>query len=206
MPKKVDHELRRRKLAEATFELISKSGLSGLTLTKVAEELGSSIGAIAHYARTRDDLLLLAGDYSVEVGTALAETTLKKYKGVEALRRLLYDTLPTTELRSNAWLIWLDFCERANARKDTRMRGILLERHKGYSKWFSDRIEDAKKAGEIAPDIDAGRMALNALVLVEGIGIMILVRGHSFSAKAQRRMIDDWIAGMLRPIKSSSKE
>jgi len=203
MPKKVDHDLRRRELAKATFGLISKSGLSGLTLTKVAKEVGFSIGAIAHYAHTRDDLLLLAGDYAVDVGTALAEQTLKKYKGVEALRRLLYDTLPTTQLRSNAWLIWLDFCERANAKKDPRMRAILLERHKGYTKWFVDRIESAKKAGEVSPDIDAARMAQNALALVEGIGVMILVRGHSFSAKAQRGMIDDWIAGMLRPMPGS---
>jgi len=197
MPKIVDHEQRRQELAKATFKLISKSGLPNLTLTKVAKEVGLSLGAIAHYARTREDLLLLAGDYAAALGAQLAQAHLKNYSGIEALRRLLYEALPTTPLRANSWLIWIDFCE--GAKKNKKMRGLLVERHKEYQKWFSDRIEEAKNLGEIDSTTDAARMAQSATALVEGISVLILMRGQSFPKRMQKSMIDDWISGMLPP-------
>ncbi|GGY97475.1 TetR/AcrR family transcriptional regulator [Streptomyces nitrosporeus] len=96
MPKIVDHEARRRRLAEAVWTLTLRDGLEGVTLRKVAVEAGVSMGQVQHYYATRESLVRDAIDRAVRalnarieesVGTAgpsSAETTLR-----ECLRAML---------------------------------------------------------------------------------------------------------------------
>ncbi|NLZ97477.1 MAG: TetR family transcriptional regulator, partial [Micrococcus sp.] len=51
MPKIVDHEQRRRELAQAIWSIIALRGLSAVTLRSVAAEAGVSMGTVQHYFR-----------------------------------------------------------------------------------------------------------------------------------------------------------
>ena len=60
VPKEVDHQARRRELADAACAVIGRHGLAGATLAQVAGESGWSIGAIRYYFPSKDELLAAA--------------------------------------------------------------------------------------------------------------------------------------------------
>ena len=60
MPKIVDHDQRRRELAQAAWNVIADSGIDGATTREIAREAGYSTGVLAHYFERKDDILLEA--------------------------------------------------------------------------------------------------------------------------------------------------
>ncbi|MGW6915325.1 TetR/AcrR family transcriptional regulator [Kitasatospora sp. NPDC054939] len=60
MPKQVDHEERRRVIAEAVCRLADESGLEGVTVRDVADRAGLSMGAVQRCFRTKEEMLLFA--------------------------------------------------------------------------------------------------------------------------------------------------
>ncbi|MDT0331549.1 TetR/AcrR family transcriptional regulator [Nocardiopsis lambiniae] len=64
MPKIVDHEQRRRELADALWRIVAAEGPAGVSIRSVAAEAGWSPGALRHYFPTREELLLFAMDLS----------------------------------------------------------------------------------------------------------------------------------------------
>lgn len=66
MPKIVDHEERRRSLAEALWRVIADHGPRAVSIRGVAAEAGLSTGALRHYFQTREELLAFALDLSEE--------------------------------------------------------------------------------------------------------------------------------------------
>ena len=60
MPKQVDHEQRRRELAEAVFAVIGTRGFEAVSLRDVAVQAGVSMGTVQHYFPTKQQMLLFA--------------------------------------------------------------------------------------------------------------------------------------------------
>ncbi|AGL15513.1 TetR/AcrR family transcriptional regulator [Actinoplanes sp. N902-109] len=60
MPKQVDHEERRRLLAEAVFAVIGTRGFEAVSLRDVAEQAGVSMGTVQHYFPTKQQMLMFA--------------------------------------------------------------------------------------------------------------------------------------------------
>ncbi|MEV7188156.1 TetR family transcriptional regulator C-terminal domain-containing protein [Kitasatospora sp. NPDC093102] len=70
MPKQVDHEGRRRRIAEAVCLLVDEHGLEGVTLRDVATRAEVSMGAVQRCFRTKEEMLLFA---LTHVGERVAE-------------------------------------------------------------------------------------------------------------------------------------
>ena len=60
MPKIVDHELRRQELLAATWRVIARTGIVGVTTREIAREAGFSTGVLAHYFADKEDILAAA--------------------------------------------------------------------------------------------------------------------------------------------------
>lgn len=63
VPRQVDHEERRRVIAEAVVRLVSARGIEAASLRAVAAEAGVSMGAVQHYFAATDEMLLFALEY-----------------------------------------------------------------------------------------------------------------------------------------------
>ena len=70
MPKIVDHEQRRRELAEALWRVIAESGPTAVSIRSVAAEAGWSPGSLRHYFQPREELLVFAMNLSEDRVTA----------------------------------------------------------------------------------------------------------------------------------------
>lgn len=63
----VDHEERRRAIAQASWRVISRDGVRAASVRTVAAEAGLSTGALRHYFDDHPSLLLFAARHSLEL-------------------------------------------------------------------------------------------------------------------------------------------
>jgi AcrR family transcriptional regulator len=129
MPKVVDHEDRRRRLAEAVWELTLREGLEGVTLRKVAAEAGVSMGQVQHYHPSREEMVRDAVARAVTALNARIETAVKaaaagQEAGAEViLRECLYAMLGRDE--EGARLLRLSVAVLGRAVSDPSMARVL---------------------------------------------------------------------------------
>ena len=196
MPK-IEYKLRREAFLAAAGRTIQKKGLAGLTVRAVAREAGFTAGALVHYVKSVDRLLLDAEDYSARGWRAGMEAGEENPDKLQALRQVLYFALPSDEGRRGHWNYWVGFWERsvrnAAVRKRTRMR------YEEYFGRLERLIKNAQKSGDIDESIDAGEAARVCVVMMDGIGVQTLRSGFPLSPDSQRAIIDKWIINWLKP-------
>ncbi|NYI06828.1 TetR/AcrR family transcriptional regulator [Allostreptomyces psammosilenae] len=109
MPKLVDHDQRREELVRAVWEVISRDGIEGATVRKVAEEAGVSVGGLRHYFDSQRGLLLFAAQaIARNVGArVLAHVRRDGLAGPERARLMLEEFLPLDAWRRVELDVWL---------------------------------------------------------------------------------------------------
>jgi AcrR family transcriptional regulator len=127
VPKIVDHEQRRRELAEAVWRVIRRNGVDGASVRTVAQEAGWSAGALRHYFRTQSDLL----DFAIELA---AERIRQRVGTLEladdprrAVEQLLSQLLPLDDERRAENEVWLAFTARALIDPQLRVRHAEID-------------------------------------------------------------------------------
>ena len=79
MPRVVDHEARRRQIAEALLRLASAHGLTATTMRDVAAEAGVSLRLVQYYFSTRDGLYVGSLPYLAERLTARVTASIRTH-------------------------------------------------------------------------------------------------------------------------------
>lgn len=110
MPKIVDHEERRKQIAEATWRVILRWGMKGATVRKIAQEAGVSLGALRHYFTTQDELLLFAMKLVKEkAAQRIREVEMRDLSPKEMVIQILLEILPVDEQRMAEMEVWFAF-------------------------------------------------------------------------------------------------
>jgi TetR/AcrR family transcriptional repressor of bet genes len=60
MPRKVDHDERRRHIVEALLHIAGTQGLDAVSLREVAQQAAVSMGAVQHYFATKEEMIAYA--------------------------------------------------------------------------------------------------------------------------------------------------
>jgi AcrR family transcriptional regulator len=127
VPKIVDHEQRRRELAEAVWRVIRRNGVDAASVRTVAQEAGWSAGALRHYFRTQSELL----DFAIELA---AERIRQRVDALglaghprRAVEQLLSELLPLDEERRAENEVWLAFTARALIDPQLRVRHAEID-------------------------------------------------------------------------------
>ncbi|MGI5273092.1 TetR/AcrR family transcriptional regulator [Nonomuraea sp. CA-218870] len=175
MPKKVDHDERRRHIAEAVLRIAGRDGLDAATLRDVAAEAGMSLGAVQYYMRSKDEMLQYVVAYLGEHVTA------RIMAGVEAgpatvrgfLMSMATEMLPLDERRKAERRAGQAFGARAGAVPEMA-RSIREGR-----KWLHDRVAElitrAQRDGEAPDELDPEFEAAVLLALIEGLTAEIML-------------------------------
>ncbi|WP_017580266.1 TetR/AcrR family transcriptional regulator [Nocardiopsis valliformis] len=110
MPKIVDHEERRRELAEALWRVIVASGPQAVSIRSVAAEAGLSPGALRHYFQTREELLVFAMDLSeqrvIQRMREYSRTLDPDLPVIERVAGFAEQMLPLDEMRHAEFRAW----------------------------------------------------------------------------------------------------
>ncbi|MFE3501010.1 TetR/AcrR family transcriptional regulator [Kitasatospora sp. NPDC059146] len=191
MPKQVDHEERRRRIADAVCALIDAQGLEGATLRDVATRADVSMGAVQRCFRNKEEMLRFAlGHIGARVterargrlvaGPAQsAASTVGHVVGEVALLR--------EEHRAEA-RIWLAFLAAAAVNP-----ALAADLRAGYTD-----LEGllARLVAEAAPALDPRREARTLLALADGLTGHVLI-GHRTTAEAEE-LLHAHLAGLWR--------
>lgn len=119
MPKRVDHDQRKKRIAEATWKVILERGMEGATVRNIAEEAGLSLGSLRHFFTTQDELL----DYAMNLvkDNALArinEIAVQELPPKQKVLAMLLELVPCTEETRAEMEVWFAFTVYARHRKD----------------------------------------------------------------------------------------
>lgn len=179
----------------AAFRVIARSGLAAATVREVAREAGRSPGALVHYMASKDQLILEVSDYSAAMVRKKMIAVEEKYSGLEALRRLAWETMPLDETRMGHWRIWLSFWVLAG--ENDVVKRVVEERYAESHERFHRVMKRAQTQGEISADIDITAATESFCALIDGLGLQAMFRAQPMTGARQRKNLDDWINSVL---------
>ena len=189
MPKVVDHQKRRRELADAVLALAAREGVGSVTTRAVAEESGWSIGVINHYFDSRHDLLLAGLDRASELQQAAYRAILgnEETGPVRKLHELTECVLPLDDRRLALTRVFLFFYAEGTATESARERiAGQLAQWRGLVK---NTIVDGIQAGEIPATLDADACTLHLTGLTDGLSLQAVLDPEVMTAIRHTRAV-----------------
>ena len=93
MPKRVDHQQRRREIAEALLRVVGVQGLHGMSLREVASEAGVSLRLVQYYFPSKEQLLLFTASYLTRRLTEEVATRVEAVGATASPRTVIEETL-----------------------------------------------------------------------------------------------------------------
>ncbi len=192
MPKRVDHALQRRRIADAAIAAIGETGLDRVRLVDVARAADATTGTITHYFDGKDELLTAALE---RVAESLVEGIQHVGRG-DLIERAAW-ALPVDDARRRDWRVWLSFWGRAIARPE------LAATNNGHYERFRTRlaaaIREAQERGELNEAVDAGDAADAVITAVDGLGVRASLDPPAWPPERQRRLLQTLLGPLLAP-------
>lgn len=181
MPRQVDYEGRRRRIADAVCALIAHSGMEAVSLRDVATQAGVSMGAVQRCFRTKEDMLLFALEHISQHVSDRANQRIAATSTPQAASTLLFHTLAelalldeTSKTQAHVWLAFV-----AHAPASEKLAAVL---HDTYAK-LHDLIAWIIRYGQDTQDfprtLDPDREAHMLLALADGLTVHVLAGHHS---------------------------
>jgi AcrR family transcriptional regulator len=175
LPRQVNHEARRQRIADAVCRVAARQGLEGASLRHVAAEASVSMGQVQHYFTTKDDMLLFAfHTLSARVERrlgAMARTLVQPPTTRTVLRALLVAMVPADDESRFEAPLWVAFLARAVV--EPRLAGPL--RDGALVAFAADRLRSAQEAGEASRSLDPELEATSLFALADGLMIRTLL-------------------------------
>jgi AcrR family transcriptional regulator len=201
MPKEVDHDARRRELADAACRVIARNGLGGTTLADVAEESGWSIGSIRHYFPNKDELVASA---LWRVGERVDDRIRRRTAGgmtVDDLRAAAVELLPLDPSRREEAVVYLAFLAQVAVTPE------LAEAAEGAAQRLQEplaaRIAYAVQTGELPAHLDAEHEAARLRLLLDGLRLQLVTTPRQAPASWALALLDDHLAALARPVSTA---
>lgn len=187
MPKIVDHDHKRKIIAETAWKIIETEGIEKASIRRIASEAGMSTGALRHYFSNQDELLLFIMDYFLARGKERSENKSWSKDPLIAVQETLLELVPVDQDKQTETSVWLVFAIRSltsvalNAKKDELTEGeyILMEA----------LLDILIKAGYINKDINIKIEKLRLSVIIEGLSIHALLRPDIFTIEKTEQII-----------------
>lgn len=191
MPKVVDHEQRRQKLAEAVWHITANRGLDAVTLRAVASESNVSMGTVQHYFGTKDQMILFACQYMIDLANAGASDSLTESQEPDhprtVIRTVMHQTLPLDEAQRIGSSVWLAFVARSAV--DADLAALIRDAWAGLHELIEGQLHVAQAIHEVSSEFETDREAMTLVAVTDGLVSHLLV-GH-YSADEALAVVED---------------
>ena len=171
MPRKVDHDERRREIIEAVIRITLKGGLSAATFREVAAEAGMSVRLVQYYFGSKDELLLRTQQHVAMRSVERLRAWIAATDGTprQWLRAFMRSFIPTDDDSRVAMLMyvalyneWLVDPTSARAEAANVPRQMHLA--------FTNQLQRAKLRAGVQPELEASLLS----ALVPSLGQAVL--------------------------------
>jgi AcrR family transcriptional regulator len=190
VPKRVDHEERRRQIAEALLRAAAARGLHATVMREVAAEAGVSLRLVQYYFGTKEELLLAAMQHLADQFAGRAQARISRLKEMEnpvqprdVIAAILTEALPADEERRTFTVLYtayfaLSLTEPALAIAPLVRNGATV------IDVLAGQLRAAQAAGQAPAGLDPDAEALILNAMSAGLGTTVLA-GHSSVEHAQ---------------------
>ncbi|MDX2679983.1 TetR/AcrR family transcriptional regulator [Streptomyces soliscabiei] len=186
MPRQVDHEERREAISQAVWQVVSDSGLEGLTLRAVATAAGCTTGMVTHYFAGKKELLAHARTEMHRRMAARIDTLPFGESARDALYIVAEQALPLDDERHLEAVVWSQFL--LSTRNDP---ALLAEHTRSHASWIDrlttlvttacpDRLERAELENRVR----------SLVACLDGLALNAVTDPNAYPPDLQRRVLD----------------
>jgi AcrR family transcriptional regulator len=195
MPAPVDHDVRRREVAEAVWRVLAGAGFAGLSLRSVAREMGATTGLLTHYFRSKRALV----QHALEVLHARTDPRMdaagEGEDGLAGLRTRLRAVLVGDDEAAVLSRVWVGFWDLALA--DADLGRLEAARYARWRERLRPLIDEALAAGDLVGDRETVVDVLTAFT--HGLVVQALFDPGRFPASRQYELLDELLARLGSP-------
>jgi AcrR family transcriptional regulator len=192
-----NHDERRAEIAGAALKIVGEYGVAGMTVARVAEEVGISGPALYKHFSGRTEILEAAMDLLLVRVVSWLDSS-KNPDALERLRELGAGHAST--IASDYEGVVAPLFEFAAAGPRSQLSGQLAQRQRAALRRFVSIIEEGQAQGSIRPDIDVqvtawslmGLTWIENLAALEGMDEFV---GDGISGRMLDRILTDITAG-----------
>jgi AcrR family transcriptional regulator len=183
MPRKVDHDERRRQVLDIACRVIESEGMDAATVRRVAQEAGCSTTVVSHYFANKHQLLELTYRRASEGAKKKVLEVLDRAPGdIEACLEAL---LPMDESRHRDWHIWFSFWGMAIGDPE------FAKEHRGYLREVVKILADTLQQQFGAPNrrLTYEGEAQRLFALVAGMAVQAVFDDQSVPAERLKELV-----------------
>ncbi|MBA3240528.1 MAG: TetR family transcriptional regulator C-terminal domain-containing protein [Acidobacteria bacterium] len=192
---KTDHDQRRTEIARAACDVILELGLENARLSEIAMRAGVTTGAVQHYFRSKEHLLLYAKNDLFDQLYERIRAASAELKGVERLLAIAYVILPTNLEAIKAFRVLEAF--RGRAIGNNSLLRIQHKRDRNSIAMIEAEISGLARDGLLADDVNPAREALAFSALLDGLGATVIAAPKAFSAADLTAIVERFIERAL---------
>ncbi len=181
--------LRRKQIVDATIRCLARDGYSGLTMKRVAREVGVSQGILHYYFRDKRAILVAALERVME---DLHRRVVREARGTrdprQRLRALITACLSVAIEAREFWVVFVEFWgEMMHDRKLMSINADLYARIRELIGRIVGQGVRAERFRRVSPEY-AGAIIL---ALVDGLSLQLTFDPRAFTLAKAQRMCED---------------
>ncbi|MDN5915961.1 MAG: TetR family transcriptional regulator C-terminal domain-containing protein [Pseudonocardia sp.] len=164
MPKLIDHDERKRLLAEATWRVIVRDGVAAASVRTVAAETRLSTGSLRHLFGSHADLLVFALQLVIDRAVARVASLPPQPNAEQEVEAVAAELLPLDRERRAEMEVYLALFTAANTTVDLReTRDVAHQRVQDACRWMIGRLAEGA-ALDAGADRELEALRLHALL------------------------------------------
>ncbi|MFB9330728.1 TetR/AcrR family transcriptional regulator [Paenibacillus aurantiacus] len=197
MPKIVDHQQRKEELAEAAWRVIRKDGLDGLSVRRVADEAGMSLGSLRHYFHSQDELVAFAMRLISERANARIDRLPFNGQPYHDMMLVLAELIPLDEQRLSEAEVWLAFSGKAVSDPAIRelSREVFDSLYSGFRRSLNQLIAHRLTREGVDADLETRRLH----ALVDGLVLHLATFPERLGSEEVMQVVSYHLQSILKP-------
>jgi AcrR family transcriptional regulator len=200
VPKRVDHEERRRTIIRALWRIATEDGLPAVTLRRVAATAGISMNLVQYYFTTKDAMIRQGLERVVDAAvvrmTAEVEAARESGDAAAILRAALVGGLPLDDTSRETSAVYYAYL--LYAITDESTREIVRNIPRDLASQLAPLMDEARPA-DIAPLAEVESL----IALTTGVAVGVLV--GSYTAAEAVALIDYRVDRLFAPARGPSR-
>jgi len=194
VPATVDHDVRRREVAEAVWRVLADTGFAGLSLRAVAREMGATTGLLTHYFASKRELVGHALEVVHDRTAPRMQEVETADRGVAGLRVRLRAVLVDGEEATVLSKVWVGFWDLALA--DAELGLAEAARYERWRDRLRPLVDEAIAAGELAADRDRETVVDLLTACTHGLVVQALFDPERFPATRQYAVLEELLTAL----------
>jgi len=194
VPKRVDHEERRRRIADALLRTAAKRGLHATGMREVAAEAGVSLRLVQYYFGTKEELMLAAMQQLAAQFGERGMARIRRLKHTESpvsprdiIAAILTEALPADDERRTFTVLYTAYFA-LSLTEPALAIAPLVRNSNAVIDVVAAQLRAAQAAGGTPAHLDPDTEAVSLLAMSAGLGTSVL--GGQSSVEQAQAVID----------------